>query len=137
MKHTLIALLMLVSPSLFAIEFTRCVDSKGTVHFSNLTAAQLDADCQPVQHHQMVLLEEDYRRLNNGDIGTDEEKELLQIEEEESLLPKSISEALDPDAALEQLLENTYQQRRNPATKFFRQRTDAIETILDAVTPDT
>ena len=86
----------------------------------------------------MVLLEEDYRRLNNdGIIAEVEEKELLQIEEEESLLPKSISEALDADTALEQLLENTQQQRSNPATKFFKQRTEDIQNILDLVNPDT
>ncbi len=136
-KYTFIILQLLISPSLLAIEFTRCVDSSGLVHYSNLTAAQLDTECKPIQHHQMVLLEQDYQRLNNGIIGTVEEKELLQIDEQESLLPKSISEALDADTALEQLLENTQQQRQNPATRFFKQRTEDIQNILDSVNPDT
>ncbi len=138
--YYIFALAMALS-NVHAIEFTQCIDSNGNRHISNLNPETLDKDCQPVKDYHDMLLHQDYQNLDqqiaNYAQAAEEEAEndeSLVARAQDSiknLLPPSINDLLDPDKALEQLLENTREQPQNSATKLFKARSDAVEKVME------
>ena len=125
---------ILFSAQSYAVEFYQCVDKKGQQHFTNLPAASLDSNCKQRTDRYTYLLEQDYsdleNRLKNYTVPED-----IHIQTDDSLLTidnflDPVKDLLDPDKALEQLLETSTSKDANMATEFFNARSDAIESVL-------
>ncbi len=134
MKANIIILLVLFSPLAQALEFNRCVDGNGVAHYTNLPLSTLDANCRQKLDPQNIYLRYDYQRLQrNMDNRLSESTEIVGDEDNAvDRVVNAVSDALDADKALESLLENTQEARANPATEFFRARTEAVRKILEA-----
>jgi trehalose-6-phosphate synthase len=134
MKLLIIATLMIFSSQSYAVEFYQCTDKKGRQHFTNLPASSLDSNCKQKTDRYTYLINQDYSNLENKlknyseTLETDEQFDdaLLSIDN----FTDPIKNILDPDKALEQLLDNATNKDENMATEFFNARSKAIESIL-------
>lgn len=134
MRFLLLFASLLFIESVFALQFNRCVDANGVAHYTNLPLSTLDANCKQRENYYSLRLQSDYQRLKQNmdnprrPIVADKDEEDKGVVEQ---VKDVIDGMVDADQALEQLLENTRNARQNPASRFFRARTSAVETILD------
>jgi len=140
MKLLSFILLILFSTLSFSIEFYKCVDDKGQSHFTNLPKSSLDSNCGQKDRYA-IMFKEDYSNLVN-DL---KKQEVNQIEEQEEplleemnddvgklsvdTLTQPFKDILNPDKALDQLLEAT-EDRDDVYTRAMRGRSKGIENIL-------
>lgn len=134
MKIILIPILMFLSIQSYAVEFYQCIDAKGQPHYSNLPAESLDSNCKQKSDRYDYLLKQDYSNLEN-EFNNYTESVIDQEQTDDSLLSidniiDPIKDILDPDIALEQLLETSTNADENMATEFFNARSKAVESIL-------
>lgn len=114
MKILVITSLFLFATNIAAIEFYKCTDEKGQVHFSNLSADTLDSNCNPEDDRYALMLQEDYSNLEiefnkyNSDLTKieNDDESLLQIDS----LIHTTKNLMDSDKALDELLENSTNQ---------------------------
>lgn len=134
MKLLLITILTFFSIQIHAVEFYQCTDKKEQQHYTNLPASSLDANCKQKTDRYAYMINQDYSNIeNNFKRYTEIDETQEQIDE--SLLTidnftDTVQNILDPDKALEQLVENATNKDENMATEFFNARTKAIESIL-------
>jgi len=141
MKLLIIATLMIFSIPSYAIEFYQCIDKKGLQHFTNLPASSLDSNCKQKTDRYSYLINQDYSNLENKLKNYSESLE-TQEQFDDALLSidnfiEPVKSILDPDKALEQLVENATNKDENMATEFFNARSKAIESILSEEKPGT
>jgi hypothetical protein len=140
MKLLSFTILLLFSFSTYSVEFTRCIDDKGHVHFTNMPKYNLDANCQQKKDHYVTMLSQDYENLAN-EFKKYEEPEEVTVDifydnDELSVnsLTQPVKDILDPDKALKQLMEST-EDRDDPFTRAIRGRSDGIEKIMEQAKP--
>ncbi len=141
MKLLSFTILALTSISVHSVEFSSCIDKNGESHFTNLPKSSLNSNCELKEDRYLTMLNQDYQNLHN------EFKKYEPVEEDpeiiESLvdnfdvsiapIPKSvedIKDLLDPDKALEQLMEAT-ENRDDPYTRAMRGRSNAVDSIIN------
>ena len=134
MKIILIPILMFLSIQSYAVEFYQCIDGKGQPHYSNLPAESFDSNCKQKSDRYDYLLKQDYSNLENK-FNNYTESVIDQEQTDGSLLTienfiDPVKDILDPDKALDQLLESSTNRDENMATEFFNARTNAIESVL-------
>lgn len=130
MKLLSFTILMFFSLSSNAVEFNSCTDDKGHTHFTNLPKSSLDSNCAP-ENHYTVMLNQDYLNLFNGyKKYVAAEKEPGNIVSLESF-SQPVKDILDPDKALDMLVDSSLKKDENAAKKFFKARTNAVEQILN------
>ena len=132
MKYTLLLCSLLLLQPAYALEFNRCMDENGDVHYTNLPLSTLDANCKQRVDYYSLRLNRDYRQLRNS---LKNPARVQSIETKPGIIEQvsdAMENVLDADKALEQLLENTRDARENPASRFFRARTEAVGEILKA-----
>jgi hypothetical protein len=137
MKYLIFINLILFSLSSYAIEFYRCSDASGKVHLTTMPKSSLDANCKQKSDQYAVMLEQDYLNLSNRFKKYEIIKEPDDIEFTLENFTKPVMELLDADKALDELLENTKTKRNSEVSKFFRARSDAVESILSEEKPNT
>ena len=121
----------------YSIEFYQCIDSKGQSHYTNLPKNSLDKECRQKDNQYLVMLNQDYQNLENEFLKYETPVEDINlIEMSVDTVTKPISDLLDSDKALDELLENTQEKRKNFATEFFRARTEAVKSILEEENPN-
>lgn len=129
MKYIIFICFTISFQSVLALEFISCIDNNGQVHLTTMPKTSLDANCKQKTDHYTFMLEQDYSKL---------EKEFTKYEvtdeAEEGLVMNNLNEpildALRTDSALDQLLENSDDNRESTASEFFRKRSDAVDSIL-------
>jgi len=128
----------------FAIEFHRCIDSSGKPHYTHLPIELLDSDCQLRMNYQDYQLEKQYQAIHNrvylqhlksqqNNPNPDESPANNEPVQDESVSALSLSDE-NVDAALNNLIKHQAA-KSNFTTKFFKARTRAVETILEAEKP--
>ncbi len=134
MKSNIIILVLLFSPLVQALEFNRCIDANGVAHYTNLPLSTLDGNCRQKMDPQNMYLRYDYQRLQRDvDNRLPDSTEIIGNEGiTVDGVVNAVTDALDADKALESLLQNTQEARANPASEFFRARTEAVRKILEA-----
>ncbi len=139
MKLLLIVFLYSYAVSAHAVEFSQCVDDRGHQHFTTLPAASLDNNCKPKTNYHAYMLNQDYTSLENN-LNLYSNIELTEEETSEPLstvdaIKSKVSDLLDPEQALNELVESVNNRDENAATKFFNARSKAVETILSVDKP--
>lgn len=135
MKLLLIGLLTLITTyNAYAVEFSSCKDNKGQLHFTNLPATSLSSDCSHKNDQYAIMLNEDYANLvyefekykNTAELDEQNNNQLTQIES----FINSAKELMNPDIALDQLLETSSKTEDSLPGTFFNVRSKAVESIL-------
>jgi hypothetical protein len=140
MKLLYFTFLSLVSLSSYSVEFSRCIDDKGQVHFTNMPLSNLDSNCAQKVDHYVTMLNQDYENLANEFKKYEEPDDFIDdifledVDLSINSLTQPVKDILDPDKALEQLLEST-EDRDDPVTRAFRGRSEGIERIMDQAKP--
>lgn len=141
MKLLSFIILILYSFTSYAVEFYRCIDDRGQVHFTNLPKSSLESNCTPKDTYTLML-NQDYQNLANEfkkyEVSADEPEdfELGEIDLSVDSMTKSVKDVFDPDKALEQLMQST-EDRDDPFTRAVRGRSKGIEGIMEQAKPDT
>ncbi len=141
MKLLSFTILILFSLSSYAVEFYRCIDDQGIVHFTNLPKSSLDSNCVVKDRHT-VMLNQDYSNLTNEFKKYEtvvEETEKFKLEEMDlsvDSMTQSVKDVFDPDKALEELILST-EDRDDPFTRAMRGRSNAVDDIIKQSKPNT
>ncbi len=123
-----------------AIDFNSCTDASGTTHFTNLPSTSLGLDCKPKDQYT-VMLNQDYLNLDkeyskyakeNSEVTGDNTQsfEISRTEISPDSVKNKIKDILNPDKALEELMEAT-EDRDDPYTRAMRSRSNGIENIIN------
>lgn len=99
--------------------------------------SSLDANCRQKTDQYAVMLEQDYLALSNKFKQYEIIDEPDDFEDMLDDITKPVLDLLDADKALDELLDNTKTKRNSEASKFFRARSDAVESILSEEKPTT
>ncbi len=140
MKSLIIATLMLISFQLYAVEFYQCIDKKGRQHYTNLPASSLDSNCKQKTDRYSYLINQDYSNIENI-LKNHSEKLETQDQFDDALLSidnftDPVKNNLDPEKALEQLLNNTTNKDDNMVTEISTARSNPKESLRSEETPD-
>jgi len=137
MKLLLIIIPMILSFSTSAVEFYQCIDDKGQSHFTNLPESSLDSNCGQKADYYTIMLNQDYLNLANEFKKFEvKEEEFEEIRLSLDSITQPFMDILDPDKALDELVEASLNKRENAATKFFNARSKAVEQILNMANPN-
>lgn len=138
MKLLLFTILMMLSFSTSAVEFYQCIDDKGHPHFTNLPKSSLDSNCSLKTDHFSLMLNQDYLNLANEfkKYEVNKEEELDEIMLSLDSITQPVMDILDPDKALDELVDASLNKRENAATKLFKARSKAVEQILNEANPN-
>ncbi len=141
MKLLSFTILALTSISVHSVEFSSCIDKNGETHFTNLPKTSLNSNCEIKEDRYLTMLNQDYQNLANEFKKYEPAKKVPETigNRAENLgvsiapIPKSledIKDLMDPDKALEQLMEAT-EDRNDPYTRAMRGRSNAIDSIMN------
>lgn len=131
MKFIIFICFTFLYQSSFAIEFIRCINDNGKVHLTTMPKSSLDANCKQKTDHYSIMLEQDYSKLNNQFTKYEEQDDDLVI----GNVNEPVLDGLDPDKALNELLENSDNNRESAASELFKKRSDAVDSILSEEKP--
>jgi hypothetical protein len=142
MKLLLFTILLLFSFSTYSVEFSRCIDDKGKVHFTNLPLSSLDTNCAKKEDYYVIMLNQDYENLANEFKKYEEPDEVTDnifldnVDLSVNSLTQPVKDILDPDKALKQLMDAT-EDRDDPFTRAMRGRSKGLESIMQQDKPST
>jgi hypothetical protein len=124
-----------------SMDFQNCIDKNGVSHYTNLPVISLKSDCSVVDYHNLKLIQ-DFQNLSHGytklnkvvkleassstkTISKDNDTKI------QSAIQNKITDLLDADKALDELLSNSEKHDDSIIMERFKARSTAVEDIIN------
>lgn len=121
--------LLFISFSSYSVEFYKCVDEKGQIQYSNIKGPKQGTQCIKNEDYYSILLNQDYQNLSNEfkkyEPQSDAEPDFGDTDL--NLNSKPMPGNINPDKALDALVDNSRKQPENTTTNSLKSPANAIE----------